>query len=647
MHEVHALIRRRLPGAMSARTDWMFGFQRRGVRRCECDTDIPKPGPLPHTSHTAATVDHSQRIVHRQRGKAAPATRPSRSLTVPGRGRRRTPRSGAGTARATAPVTPHGYPPPVLQALDDAAVGAWYRAAVEVLSASRDRLDDLNVFPVPDGDTGTNLLLTAQAAVAALDAQGARTTESAWSILARGAVLGAKGNSGTILAQLLRGLADQLAGQPPADGPAFATAMQKAADMAYTAVADPEEGTFLTVARSGAEAAVAAVDGGRADLADVVRAAADGARTALEATPDQLEALRAAGVVDAGGAGLCLVLDALVTTVTGVEPARAPLARRDTGHRHSGEHLPHQPPPGPGSEVQYLLTDTDDQAVARLHERLARLGDSLVVVGVDTPTGREWNVHVHVADVGAAIEAGIEAGRPYRISVTPLAPLPPPEPGEGTRAVVAGVASDGIAALFTGEGARVVTRGSGGVTEDDLLHEIVASTAFEVVVLPNDAGLHPLAARAATRAREAGRDVGVVPTRSPVQGLAAMAVADPGRRFGDDVIAMAEAAAATRWAEVTVAEEEALTSAGRCGPGDVLGSVDGDVVVIGADLAAVSCELLDRLLWAGGEMATLLVGPAEALGDTVCGHLASTHPTIEVIRYGGGPAGIPLQVGVE
>src|SRR3954447_11492562 len=333
------------------------------------------------------------------------------------------------------------------------------------------------------------------------DSVGAEGGESAWAVLARGAVLGARGNSGTILAQLLQGLSDQLADEPPADGPAFAAALQKAADTAYTAVADPEEGTFLTVARAGAEGAVAAVDQGRGALADVVRAAADGACAALEATTGQLAALREAGVVDAGGAGLCLVLDALVTTVTGVEPARPTLARRQTGHRHSGGPLPHQPPPGPGSEVQYLLTDTDDQAVARLHERLARLGDSLVVVGVDTPTGREWNVHVHVADVGAAIEAGIEAGRPYRISVTPLAPLPPPEPVQGTRAVVAVVASDGIAALFTGEGARVVT--SGGVTEDDLLHEIVASTAFEVVVLPNDAGLHPLAARAATRARQA------------------------------------------------------------------------------------------------------------------------------------------------
>jgi dihydroxyacetone kinase-like predicted kinase len=132
-----------------------------------------------------------------------------------------------------------------------------------------------------------------------------------------------------------------------------------------------------------------------------------------------------------------------------------------------------------------------------------------------------------------------------------------------------------------------------------------------------------------------------------VQGLAAIAVADPARRFGDDVIAMAEAAAATRWAEVTVAEHEALTSAGRCQSGDALGSAEGDVVVIGRDLGAVACELLDRLLSAGGEMATLVVGPDDALGDTVSRHLSTVHPTIEVIRYGGGPGGIPLQVGVE
>jgi DAK2 domain fusion protein YloV len=539
----------------------------------------------------------------------------------------------------------------VLLALDDAAVGQWYRAAVAVLSESRGRLDDLNVFPVPDGDTGTNLLLTAQAAIAALDEEGEGAREPVWSLLARGAVLGARGNSGTILAQVIRGLADSLAGRPPADGPAFAAALQKAAETAYSAVADPEEGTFLTVARSGAVAAVHAVDEGHTGLAEVVRAAADGARLALEATPGQLAVLRDAGVVDAGGAGLCLVLDALVTTVTGVEPARPPLARRRTGAKHASAHgaddLPHQPPPGPGSEVQFLLADADEAAVARLQHRLAALGDSLVVVGVDTPTGREWNVHVHVSDVGAAIEAGIEAGRPHRVSVTPLAPIPAPAPREGTRAVVAVVSSDGLAELFVGEGVRVVACGPDGVTEDDILDEIVASTAYEIAVLPNDAALVPIAGRAAARARDAGREVGVVPTRSPVQGLAAIAVADPGRRFGDDVIAMAEAAAATRWAEVTVAAQQALTSAGRCEPGDVLGSAEGDVVVIGSELAGVACDLLDRLLSAGGEMATLVVGPDPAIGDAVCDHLAGAHPTIEVIRYDGGPEGVPLQVGVE
>ena len=132
-----------------------------------------------------------------------------------------------------------------------------------------------------------------------------------------------------------------------------------------------------------------------------------------------------------------------------------------------------------------------------------------------------------------------------------------------------------------------------------------------------------------------------------MQGLAAIAVADPARRFGDDVIAMAEAAAATRWAEVTVAEQEALTSAGRCLPGDALGSAEGDVLVVGGDLAAVGLRPARPAASAGGEMATLVVGADAALGDAVCDHLSAAHPTIEVIRYGGGPSGIPLQAGVE
>jgi DAK2 domain fusion protein YloV len=541
----------------------------------------------------------------------------------------------------------------VLEALDEAAVDRWSRAVVDSLSASRGRLDELNVFPVPDGDTGTNLLLTAEAGHAALQAalqaardDGGRRSESPWAVLARGAVLGARGNSGAILAQLLRGLADGLADRPEVDGQVLAAALTSASRAAYAAVADPEEGTFLTVARSGAEAAAAVVADGRTALAEVVAAAADGARTALKATTGQLAALRDAGVVDAGGAGWCLVLDALVGTVTGAMPVRPPLDGRPARPRRAPAQVPGPPAPGPGSEVQFLLADSDEAAVARLQTRLAELGDCLVVVGVDTPGGREWNVHVHVSDVGAAVEAGIEAGRPHRISVTPLAPVRAPAPAPGVRAVVALACSAGLADLFAGEGVTVLTAPVGEVEEDAVLLAVLGTGAAQVVVLPNHPDVTALTGRAADRAREEGRDVVVVATRSAVQGLAALAVTDPARRFGDDVVAMAEAAAATRWAEVTVAEQEALTSAGRCRPGDVLGSAEGDVVVIGADLATVAGNLLDRLLSAGGEMATLVVGDP-ALGDAVSAHLSAVHPTVEVVRYAGGAGAVPLLVGVE
>jgi uncharacterized protein len=212
---------------------------------------------------------------------------------------------------------------------------------------------------------------------------------------------------------------------------------------------------------------------------------------------------------------------------------------------------------------------------------------------------------------------------------------------------VALACSDGLAGLFAGEGVTVLTAPVDGVDEGAVLHAVLGTGAEQVVVLPNSAEATALTARAADRARDEGRDVVVIPTRSPVQGLAALAVADPARRFGDDVIAQAEAAAATRWAEVTVAAEEALTSAGRCLPGDVLGSAEGDVVVIGADPGGVARELLDRLLSAGGEMATLVVGEGAALGDEVCAHLAREHPTVEVVRYAGGAGAVPLLVGVE
>jgi DAK2 domain fusion protein YloV len=520
----------------------------------------------------------------------------------------------------------------VLERLDGAAVRRWLAAAHAALDAHCAEIDALNVYPVPDGDTGTNLAATLLAAASA-----ARTAADGDLIhsVARGALLGSKGNSGTIVAAYLRGFGETLGGGSAAD---LARALRAASESAWAAVATPVEGTILSVARAAADGA----EGG--DVACVVRSAARAAADALARTPSQLAALAAAGVVDAGGRGLCVLLDALVSVVTGdavpdvspppLVPRAALTAARESG---SSEYA---------YEVQYLL---DAPAVDALRDRLGSLGDSLVVVGGDGL----WNVHVHVNDVGAAIEAGVEAGRPHRITVTRFAdqPAPPRSPGVvGGRAVVAVVPGFGLADLYEAAGATVVHGGpSASPSTGALLDAILATGAAEVVVLPNDGNVHAPAAHAAAEARAAGREVHVVPTRSPVQGLAALAVCDPARDFADDAIAMSAAASATRWAEVTTAVRDAQTSAGACRAGDVLGLVHGDVAVIGRDVGEVGYDLLRRLLDGGGELVTVVTGAdcAAGLGDSLADRVRAAYPLVEAEVHAGGQPHYPLLLGVE
>ncbi len=545
--------------------------------------------------------------------------------------------------------------------LDAAAVRTWCRLALRALGRAREEIDAINVYPVADGDTGTNLYLTVESAAQSVDAvfDGYAASGSTPGVaeavrtMAHGALIGACGNSGTILAQLLRAMSEVLAEQPDAAG--LRKALRAAAGSAYQAVAHPVEGTMLTVATAAADATdcCAAPD----DLAAVATAAHRGAHVALARTPGQLDVLGRAGVVDAGGRGLVAVLGALAEALCGGAPDRLPAAPAlhpplvpygCAGHGQDATD-PHAVPGGPAYEVIYLL-EAPDEAVDRLRGQLDALGDCLVVVGGDGL----WNVHVHVDDAGAAVEAGVEAGRPYRIRIThfgaaarPAATRPATAAG---RAIVAVVEGDGLAELCAEAGAVVVpTRPGEPLTSGEIAQVIRRAGAREAVLLPNEDELRPTVAAAAERLRADGVRVALIPTRSVVQGIAALAVHQPSRRFDEDVVAMTAAAGATRYAELAVAEHESWTMAGVCQAGDTLGLIDGDVAVIGRDVVRTAVTLLDRMLAAGGEMVTLVLGedaPPD-LADRLQSHVREAHLAVDTVTYEGGQGSRLLLIGVE
>lgn len=533
----------------------------------------------------------------------------------------------------------------MIEALDADDVRRWCRVAADSLGLVREEIDALNVFPVPDSDTGTNLYLTMLAAAEAVeslerDADAGRT----WRTLARAALLGARGNSGVIVSQVLRALADVLPARAPCRGEAFRRGLVHAAALAYGAVGEPVEGTVLSVLRAAGDAADVAAGVNGDDLPTVARAGAVGARDALARTTGQLDVLAANGVVDAGAAGLCVILDTFAAVVAGDRAAgwhvAVPPRRPAPG---SGEPRHEESPyVGPAYEVMYLL-DADAHRATGLRETLRGLGESLVVVG----GGGLWNVHVHVDDVGAAIEAGIGAGRPHRIRVTYLHTAQPRR--RGGRGVVAVAAGEGIEGLFAHAGAAVVPRTPDGCPRLRDLTEAVRRAGDEVVLLPNESTVLATAEAAAERARDEDLRVYVIPTRACVQGLAALAVHDPGRRFDDDVIAMTAAAGATRFGEITVAGRTAVTSAGICAPGDVLGLIDGDVAVLGSSVADTAIAVVDRMLSGGGELVTLITGSGceEGLADRIVRGLRHTRPDVDTLVYDGSQRDLPLLVGVE
>ncbi|MTE13015.1 DAK2 domain-containing protein [Nocardia sp. CT2-14] len=514
--------------------------------------------------------------------------------------------------------------------------------------------------------------------------------------MARAATIGARGNSGIILSQVLRGISDAVA-EGPLTEQALRVALLRAARLVREALSSPIEGTMLTVLDRAAERAA---DCPERDLVSVALAAADGAAKALGETPAQLGVLREAGVVDAGARGLLVLLDELVAAAGGSSPARpvyrpgAPeerSCRPAPGGRHGSTEDTTAAANGPGLgadgsvggdaaddrtgsaagsalnptaavsnsdmcgaaggvgaavphyEVMFLVRGTDEGRIGVLRDRLGALGDSVVVVGDGADT---WSAHVHCGDAGAAVEAGLAVGVLSGIRIETLAVSGHPPRGKADRAILAVASGAGAARLFEDAGAVVL---QGAVTSEILLDAIRGVPYREVLVLPNGAlPAHELVA-VSVAARDGQREVLMLPCGSMVQGLAALSLHDAGRAAADDAFAMSEAAAGTRWGALRMAPERALTMVGMCEAGDGLGLVGHDVVVIDSDVRAAGRTLLDRMLGLGGELVTMLIGcdAPEGLSADLAGHVAAGFPGVEVVVYPGGQVDDLVQIGVE
>lgn len=526
-----------------------------------------------------------------------------------------------------------------MRVLDAAAVAAWAEAIAGSLDVLRPDIDGINVYPVADSDTGSNLLHTMTGARDALAESDGGDVAEALGRLAQGAVGSARGNSGVIMSQVIRGFAEAaVVGE--FDGERLAAAFELADKAATGAVTRPVAGTVLTVLH----AVAAAVRGEKSSLAEVALRAAAVASAALDETPNQLPVLARAGVVDAGGRGLVAVLDALAGVITGTSnvPDHALKAH---GHGTTA---------GQAWEVMYLLDEVEELALPALRRALTGLGDSVTVAGDGAGSHA---VHVHCADIGAAIEAGIEAGRPRKIRVEPLITPTPVEIGGGVdRTVVAVVRGAALAEVLRAEGVAVLAVPTAATPSvEDMLGLVNEAAGTHVTVLPGGIDLTRVADVAAGLVLAGDRDVVVIPCASPVQVLAALAVHDPGRRTNDDVVAMAEAAAATRRGELVISREESLTWVGRAQAGDMIGLVDGEVVLIEpapaseTNLVAAAMSLLNRMLSAGGELVTVLtgLGAPGGLGGELGEQVRLEHPEVALTSYPSGQADTVLLIGVE
>jgi len=536
---------------------------------------------------------------------------------------------------------------------DGPALLAAFRVAADALTHNRDRINALNVFPVPDGDTGTNMALTMRAAIdEAVASTGGSTAVSLMADrVAYGALLGARGNSGVILSQILRGFAKALDDADAMDGRDLARALARARDTAYKAVMKPVEGTMLTVIRVAAERAEASAR--RTPLlTTVLDEALTGARQALADTPNLLDILRQANVVDAGGQGIVVILDAIDAhahgreVVAAVAPTLSASADFEAlaGDTHGEDAF--------GYCTNFMIAGSAipfDDVRAEIGSR----GESAVIVGDD----RIVKVHIHTEDPGALLTYAVRWGELSQIKIDNMnlqtralrrdAPVFASPAVTGV-AVVAVAAGDGIANVMRSLGATAIVAGGQTMNPSiqDLLSAVAGVAADCVVVLPNNGNIVMAANQLPGLSK---KEIRIVPTRSIPQGLAALTAFLADRDLDANAMAMCGALGSVRSVEITTADKDATVDGVAVRRGDVIGLVDDRLVEAGDELIAVTIAALVHAMIEDAEVVTVITGadaPVDA-GERLESVLAGSHPSIDVEIVDGGQPHYDFLIAVE
>src|SRR5216683_2714423 len=510
------------------------------------------------------------------------------------------------------------------------------------LAANHEEVNRLNVFPVPDGDTGTNMLLTLQSAVEDIKESNAAEVSKIAKLASHGSLMGARGNSGVILSQIFRGFARAVEGKGSLTPRELAVAFEEAANAAYRAVNKPTEGTILTVAREAGRAAAAAASGPGASIPTVIAAAAAGARAAVLKTPSQLQILRDAGVVDAGGFGLQIIIEGMLKTFEGMEAQLASPAVSRPAQPVASQVNVDLPEEGWGYCTEFLI-EGSNLDLRLIQEQIEALGNSVLVVGEPELV----KVHVHTDDPTRVINLANGYGKLLKLNVGDMSTqhrriletegdhtAAPRANGVGIVAVVAG---RGLVDIFRGLGIDAIIEGGQTMnpSTQDMLTAIESLPYDEVILLPNNRNVIPAAKQVVGLTR---KNVHLVETRSVPQGVSAVVAFRPDRSGDENVRAMKAEADRVQTIEVTHAVRDTRSNGVKVRKGDVIGLINNKLEFAGGDYAEVVKQALGRLGPDAYELVTVYRGEqaSDAEMAKLESEIRSQYPGLEVeVQQGG------------